>query len=169
MQGIGRLFAVLTLTAVAGVTAAQTTNSSVPITITFSPAFESRLRSDYGPKEGEVLRSVIADALRSATAGSGARGIAVEVVLESAKPTHPTPQQLGRDPGLDFLRSISQGGAELTATVRGSDGRALGQVTYSYYAPTLQLASRAGEAWADARLSIQRFATAVAAKIKSLG
>jgi len=149
--------------------AATADGSQVAVVVSFSPQFEARLRSDYGVEEGEVLRTVITQALGSRLGATTdpLRRVSVEVVLESAKPTHPTPRQLAREPGLDFLRSLSPGGAELSATLRGADGRSLGQVSYSYFAPTLQLASRAGEAWADARLSIEGFAAAGAAKLRA--
>ena len=101
----------------------------------------------------------------------GARGLlhALRGRPSNRRLAAPTREQIGREPGLDFVRSRSLGGAELTATLRGADGRSLGRVNYSYYAPTLHLASQAAEAWADARISIQRFATQVAAKLKAAG
>ena len=165
----GLIFA-LAVAAVGGIAMGRAAPAAtVPVTVSFSPQFESRLRNEYGVREGDVLRGAISDAIQSALAASAETGVSVEVVLESAKPTHPTREQMSREPGIDFLRSKSLGGADLTATLRGADGRSLGRVTYSYYAPTLQLASQAGEAWADARISIQRFATQVAAKLKAAG
>jgi hypothetical protein len=173
MRTFGRLILAMALGAASTPTLADPPpGAAVPVLVSFSAQFEAQLRSNYGLDEGEVLRGVIIQALGSALGAPPAdpmKRISVEVVLESAKPTHPTRLQLAREPGMDFLRSISLGGAELTATLRGANGRELAHVSHSYFAPTLEFASSAGEAWADARRSIQGFAAAVAAKIRAVG
>jgi hypothetical protein len=171
MRMLGALILVVGLGGTSSVAHADPPAESVPVQVGFSPEFETQLRSTYGVDQAEVLRAAIAEALGralGAPASDPQKQVSIEVVVESAKPTHPTPRQLFQEPGIDFLRSKSPGGAELSARLRGADGRSLGQVSYSYFAPTLQLASPAGEAWADARLAIQRFASAVAAKLRTL-
>jgi hypothetical protein len=142
------------------------------VAVSFSTAVSERLRDVYGPEEGEVLRTAITKSVLGALGGSGvARGAAnptsVDVLLESALPSHPTRAQLAREPSLDFLRSRSLGGAALTGTVWAADGRVLAKVSFSDFAPTLALASQAADSWADARRSIERFSAALAAKLKT--
>jgi len=168
MRSLARLCVTAAWLSLAGVADAEAPAPAAAVEVSIAPRFEAELKNTYGADQGEVLKRAITDALASRLA-TRARAVRVEVVLEWAKPTHPTPLQLEREPGLDFLRSISPGGADLRATLHGADGRELGQVSYSYYAPDLHLASRAGEAWADARVSIGRFADAVARKLSSSG
>src|SRR5579871_6562023 len=142
----------------------------VALTVTFSPRFESDLRTAYGADQAPVLRDAIVTSVTSALKRKAAgKQVSIDVVLEWAKPSHPTPFQLDREPGLDFQRSKSLGGAGLTATIRAPDGRELGRVEYTFYPANLWEASPAIETWADATRSIVGFASEVAKKVSAVG
>jgi hypothetical protein len=145
-------------------------SEQVPIVVTLSAALESKLADTYGIEEGEVLRAYVAKSLtrvigRTTAARAVAHGVSVAVVLDDARPTHPTRRQLADNPSVDFLRSISLGGAVLTGTMRAADGRVLATVSHQYFAPDLVSISPAATAWADARVAIERFSVELAAKL----
>ena len=162
--------AITLLAAQAPVLAGDPRVEQVPIVVTISAALESELANAYGLEEREALRGYVAESLtraigRSIAARAAAHGLSVEVVLDDARPTHPTRRQLADDPSIDFLSSVSLGGAALTGAVRSADGRVLARVAYRHFAPDLASVSPAASAWADARVAIEGFAVEVAAKL----
>lgn len=141
-------------------------------TVTLAPvAISAPLQADlskkYGTDEAAVLtesvRSSVARELKAAgaTLADGAP-VRIEMTVETAVPTHPTRWQLQQNPSLDYLRSVSRGGARLTAVLRGANGQQLERVEFDRYAPTLREASMSGGAWGDADRAIEGFATQVA-------
>lgn len=139
---------------------------AAPVTsVTFSPEFQTELTEDFGVREGEYLQESIEKSIRDALTRAGvsdAAALSIDVTVVSADPTRPTFQQLGDTPGLDYFGSVSVGGAELTAVIRGANGQVLGNVDHRYYAHSLTEISYASGTWSDARRSIRRFATKVA-------
>lgn len=135
--------------------------------ISFSPQFEEALQEDLGAREGDVLREDIEGAVSRALAARGVNvgssGGTIEIVLVDADPNRPTMEQLASQPGLDSIRSISIGGAELHAVLRGANGEVITEVDHRGYDYSIEDAStRAANTWSRARQAIRRFANEVA-------
>lgn len=136
--------------------------------VSFSTEFETALNDDYGVREGEVLRQDVERAVAAALARRGVSidgaGGAIEIVIVSADPNRPTMQQLNDRPGLDYLRSVSIGGAELHAVIRGANGEVLTEVNHRNYNQSLDEFNGMPPAstWSEARRAIRRFANKVA-------
>jgi hypothetical protein len=146
----------------AGAASAQT---SLLAPIAFSPEFQTQLEEEYGMREGEVLRAAVTRAVNDAIATRNvAQGvsISVEVTIVDADPNRPTMQQLRNQPSLDPIRSISTGGAELRAVLRGPDGAVLNEVTHRRYNQDLYDIGVSGSTWSAARTAIRQFANKVA-------
>ena len=135
--------------------------------VAISAPLQADLAKKYGVDEGAVLTQEVSERVgrelkaAGATLADGAP-VRIEMSIESAVPTHPTRWQLQQNPSLDYLRSISRGGARLTAVLRGANGQELERVEFDRYAPTLHEASMSGGAWGDADRAIEGFASAVA-------
>jgi len=71
-------------------------------------------------------------------------------------------QQLTGRPGLDAFRSISVGGAELRAVLRGAGGQVVAEVEHRRYTNSLRDLVGEPTTWTDARRSIGQFAEKVA-------
>jgi hypothetical protein len=136
----------------------------VPATI--GTGLQTALHDRYGDAEGAVLQSMVADSLGREFKSAGATlddsaGVRIEVSIEDATPTHPTRHQLELNPSLDPVRSVSLGGARLHAVLRSADGKEVDHVDYDYRPVSLEQVSPSGDAWADARVTIQRFSDLV--------
>lgn len=146
----------------AGAASAQ---SSLLAPIVFAPEFQTQLEEEYGVREGEVLREAVARAVNDAIARRAVApgvSIGVEITIVDADPNRPTMQQLRDEPGLDAARSISLGGAELRAVLRGPDGAVLSEVTHRRYNHDLFDIGSAASTWSAARVAIRQFANKVA-------
>src|SRR5450432_1998286 len=109
-----------------------------PISVTLAPALTEHLDKSLGVEEGPVLQRIVTEAVTKAVMPDRCPEAArIDVTVIEADPTHPTRRQLLDQPGLDFLRSKSIGGAELSAKVFNADGRVIGTVSYRRYPPTL--------------------------------
>lgn len=129
----------------------------------FSPEFSRALANDYGEREGVYLRQAVDRAVARAFAR---RGLSVEpgrieIAILDARPNRPTFKQLSQRPGLDYLRSISVGGATLQASVQGPGGAPI-DVRHRYYTRDIFEARYSATTWSDAHRSIDRFAERVA-------
>jgi hypothetical protein len=71
-------------------------------------------------------------------------------------------QQLANQPGLDPIRSVSIGGAELRAVLRNSSGDVVSEVTHRRYNHSLADLSGASTTWTEANRAIRQFARKVA-------
>lgn len=135
--------------------------------ISYSPEFQELLDEELGAREGEYLRESIAEAVsrelveRGATLGTGAP-LTVEISIVDADPNRPTFQQLRDQPGLDAFRSVSVGGAELRAVLRGADGAVVSEITHRRYNHSLADIGYSAATWSEARVSIRQFANKVA-------
>lgn len=133
--------------------------------VVFSPEFQSDLAEDYGVREGDYLSRALTRALNSELTRRGASvgeagALAVEATIIDADPNRPTFKQLGERPGLDAVRSISLGGAELRAVLT-RDGLVVGEVTHRRYDISLTDVIGAGT-WSAAHRAIRQFAAKVA-------
>lgn len=134
--------------------------------ISYSPEFQTALEEEYGVDEGEVLQRDVERAIDRALAARGVAAsqsnIGIDVSIVDAEPNRPTMQQLEAEPSLDPIRSVSIGGAELRAVLRGADGSTLEEVTHRRYSYSLDDVSPAQGTWSDARRAIRQFANKVA-------
>lgn len=134
--------------------------------VSFSEAMQTSLEEDIGLREAERLQEAAHDVVAAALARRGATvgpngDVTIEIEVVDAEPNRPTMQQLSNTPGLDAIRSISIGGAELRAVLRTADGRTV-EVRDDYYDPTIEYASWRAGTWSAARVAMRRFANKVA-------
>lgn len=132
-----------------------------------SAELQEDLEDDYGVREGEYLQERLAERLSRALANAGAdlsenAPITVEATIVDARPNRPTFKQLGDTVSLSYSGSISIGGAELTAVLRGADGQVLREVSHRHYSYSLEDVSFAADSWYDARRAINGLARKVA-------
>ncbi len=133
--------------------------------MTVDAKLQEKFDEDYGAREIAVLQSLVTRALTRELTAAGATiadaaPVTVETTLLDAKPSRPTMQQTIDTPGLDALRSISIGGAELRARLLDANGAPLGEVTYEWFETDLRF-SLANGTWSDAQRAIRRFADKV--------
>jgi hypothetical protein len=154
------------LTAGLAVAAAPAAAVSVgPVAI--GETLQKALKDRYGVDEAQDLQKAVTESLARSLKEAGAEqgeaaAIRIEVLIDEAIPTHPTRRQMNENPSLDYLASVSRGGAELHAVLRSADGKVLDHVAYDYYAYSLREVSMSGGAWGDAYLAINRFSDQVA-------
>ncbi|MGE0596761.1 MAG: DUF3313 family protein [Hyphomonadaceae bacterium] len=153
-------------------TAAAATVTLAPVS--FSPEFQELLEDDLGTREGHYLQQRVEAAVTRALQRAGAQvgpggDLTVEIAIVSAEPNRPTLQQLSDRPGLDMIRSVSVGGAELRATIRRANGEEIAQVQHRYYSPSLAYVGFPAGQWTDAHRAITRFANKVALAYQNQG
>lgn len=133
--------------------------------VSYSPQFQTSLHDTLGDREGEYLSREVNRAITAALARhgvtAGAGGVVVETTIVDADPNRPTFQQLVDRPGLDPMRSISIGGAELHAVLRGADGQVLTEVSHRRYDFTIEDVFPT-TTWSAAHQAIRGFAEKVA-------
>ena len=145
-------------------TAAAAPVSLAPVAV--SSELQTSLDDELGAREGELLRSTVARLVAAALSRHGATvsdgaPLVVEITIVDADPNRPTMAQMRDKPGLDFMRSISIGGAELRGTLR-RDGLTISEINHRRYTQSL-IELTGGEAtWTDARRAIRQFAEKVA-------
>lgn len=158
-------FALVGLAALSFATAAAADTAALA-PISFSPEFQTALDEDYGAREGEYLREAVTEAVTAALARRGvtiadSAPLTIDISIIDADPNRPTFQQASETPGLDVMRSISLGGAELHAVLRDANGAVVGEVTHRRYDHTLWDA-QGSTTWSEARSAIRGFANKVA-------
>lgn len=157
---------VFTVAAIAGLAFAFAASASAaPVSlrpVSIDADLQKKFDDDYGRREVAVLQKIVTDALARELAQAGATvadgaPVSIETTLVDVKPSKPTFHQAAETIGLDTIRSVSIGGAELRARIVGADGATLGEVNYEWYESDL-LFSNANSTWSDARQAIRRFA-----------
>jgi hypothetical protein len=171
-MSIWNLRPLLLVALVGGLTAEPAEPAAAGAAVSIAPVaigetLQKALKDRYGVDEAQGLEQAVTQSLARSLKGVGAEPgdaapIRIEVLIDSATPTHPTRRQLNENPSLDYLASVSRGGAELRAVLRNADGQVLDRVAYDYYAYSLREASMSGGAWGDAYIAIDRFADQVA-------
>ncbi|HEX9140290.1 MAG TPA: hypothetical protein VF848_10890 [Steroidobacteraceae bacterium] len=129
---------------------------SAAVPVTLSPRLQSTLQDIYGAEEGPKLRNYVGDAIGKAlNRANGGCKLNLEVVIDDAMPSHPTPKQ--QSAAVDPVRSRSLGGAALTGRIFSSSGQELATVNYKNYPPDFTWMSRAFDPWADAHVAMDVF------------
>ena len=138
-------------------------------TVDFDPAVAALFQKTYGTKEADVLRAAILGSLASKVSLEAIpSGLTLKVTVRNVAPTHPTMQQQLDDPSLSPARTRYLGGADLVGQLRDSKQQVLATVGYSNFAGVLPESSPSLDPWADARLTIETFATKLAAACAKL-
>ena len=161
MRSLVSLALILSFSPLLALAASQNTNADSNLSISIAEPLQKKLAASYGSAEAQVLQQAINDSVARAVQRAGLAPAALprtEVLLSDARPSHPTHHQQGANPSIDPVRSISLGGATLSAVLRGADGKELERVSADHYANSLQEASASLDTWSDARLSIDRLA-----------
>ena len=131
--------------------------SATEIKVAMSDDFQEKLEDDYGVREAEHLIDEIREDLERELDKAGVSPARIEVTLNDARPNRPTIGQLGDRPGLDPLRSISIGGADLSAIAYDADGNEIASLQYDWYENNIR--DVLGSAtWGDANRAFSRFA-----------
>jgi len=150
---VSRLIAGALLAAFASVVFAGE-GAAVPVSL--SPRLQTTLQDTYGAEEGPKLRNYVADAIgKSLNRANGVCKLNLEVVIDDAMPSHPTPKQ--QSAAVDPVRSRSLGGAALTGRLFSSSGQELATVNYKNYPPDFSSMSRSFDPWADAHVAMDVF------------
>ncbi len=145
---------------------AATSAQAATIEVGYSEDFQEKLSEELGEREGERLSEYVTKALEDAFAKRGVDVARVEVTIEDAKPNRPTFEQLSREPGLDFARSISIGGADLTAIAYDAAGNVVTEIDYDWFENDIRDVV-ASATWTDARRATRRFANKVAEALET--
>jgi hypothetical protein len=146
---------------------AQSASAVTLSQISFSPEFQIELDEELGAREGEYLRNAVTEAVSAALVREGASlgagaDITIEVLIIDADPNRPTMEQTMGRAGLDPMRSVSTGGAELRAVLRNANGQVVGEVDHRRYDETLADVFAPPSTWTSADRSIRQFARKVA-------
>ena len=108
--------------------------------------------------EEDTLRSLTKKGLTVSDDGS----LVLKLTLVNAKNNRPTQSQISQQVTLS-VRSIREGGAELSGELLQADGSSLGTISYTYYDDIfLDGFSQASTTWTDAKEAIDRFASKLA-------
>jgi len=117
--------------------------------------------AELGPREvreqSDRLVQLVTQAVAETPALDGAR---IDLVLTDLKPNRPTFQQISERPGLDPMRSVSIGGAEIEGQITLADGT-VQPVRYAWFSNTLAEV-RGFTTWQDADRAFRRLSSNLA-------
>lgn len=127
----------------------------------------------YGDKEITYLLEEMEEELRDdfekyGITLSDTAPTVLQVTIEEVKPNRPTFNQLAKDSSLSF-RSISIGGAEITANLSAVSGESLGQAEYEYFSSFNDRATVGFGVWTDTNRAFSRFSKKLSKKLAALG
>lgn len=148
-------FLTLSAVAAAAMLAAGAAHAQT-VTVRIGPDLQEQAE-DLGVREvGEQADRLAAVVEREVAGDPRFQGATIELTLTDLKPNRPTFQQLADSPGLDPLRSVSIGGAEIEGEVVFADG-ARRPVRFDWY--THSVRDVIGfSTWQDADRAYARFA-----------
>ena len=113
---------------------------------------------DLGQRDLDILASQLQRAVERRLPPRPGGG-KLDLVIEDARPNRPTPQQLGKTPGLSF-DSFGVGGASITGRYVDPAGQGT-PVRYSWWESDIRWA-RYGSTWHDAENAFDRLADRLA-------
>ncbi len=138
--------------------------AAVTVEAKVSTEFQKKLDDDLGTREARTLTDALTRKVDTAFTSAGVKASRVVVTIEDAKPNHPTFQQVSDKLGLDGMRSISIGGAEISGIAYDASGQEIGRLKHKWYETDITNVFGTGT-WSDARTSFDRFARRFAAKL----
>ncbi len=127
------------------------------ITLTYSEDFAEALEDDYGIGEGDYLAGYVTEKIAESLDKAGKDVARIAVTINDAKPNKPTLQQLSDRPGLDYMRSISIGGMDVSAIAFDADGREIFSLSYDWFETDIRNVPPS-TTWSDARRAARIFA-----------
>jgi len=92
----------------------------------------------------------------------------LRVTIENVRNNRPTIKQLSIDNNLSF-RSVSTGGAEITANITSASGETLGQAEYEYYSTFNDPQTQFQSIWGDTNQAFSRFSRHLSKKLAKSG
>lgn len=129
-----------------------------------SPEFQKKLDDDIGQREARILTESLTRKVNDIFTSRGVRADRVVVTIEDARPNKPTMEQVSNKPGLDAMRSLSTGGAEVSGIAYDASGAEIGRLDYEWYESDLRQ-SVGSTTWTDARTAFDRFSRRFAEKL----
>lgn len=127
------------------------------VEVNFSDTFSDMLQNEFGMREAEILREIIARDLYRVDRKAKIQLSRAVVTIEAAKPNKPTLEQLSGNAGLSYSGSFGVGGMTLNAVFIDSNGRTSRAIHESWFGDDLHSAKHLGT-WGDARRASKRFA-----------
>jgi hypothetical protein len=137
---------------------------AITVETRYSDAFQKKLASDYGVREGERLSLWLREKVEATLKEKGVAADRVVITLEDARPNRPTMKQVSDKPGLDPILSFGLGGADLTGVAFDASGTEIGRVAYKWYETDISNAMNV-TTWHDARWTFSRFANRMAKEL----
>ncbi len=138
------------------------------IVVSYSEDFAEMLEDEYGEREGEYLARTLRKDIEQALASRGVDASRIEVIINEAKPNKPTFEQLGDTPSLDYYRSISLGGMDVSARAFDAAGELIAATDYEWFEYDIRRTFNAGTWW-DAQRASDRFSRRLAKDIEEAG
>lgn len=138
--------------------------SALTVEAKMSTEFQKKLDDDLGAREAKTLTDSLTRKVTNAFESHRVNADRVVVTIEDAKPNRPTFQQVTDKPGLDAMRSISIGGAQVSGIAYDASGNEIGRFEHKWYETDLANVL-AASTWTDARTSFDRFARRFADKL----
>lgn len=135
------------------------------VEVNFSDTFSDRLENEFGMREAEILREIIARDIYRVDRKTKIQLSRAVVTIEAAKPNKPTLEQLSGNAGLSYSGSFGIGGMTLNAVFIDSSGRTSRALRESWFGDDIQSAKHLGT-WGDARRASRRFAKKLKKAIK---
>lgn len=145
------------LGAVLAVAAGPAMADPASISVTIGSDLQKKAQ-DLGERDVREQADRLAEVVRRALAREGRLdGARIDLVLTDLRPNRPTFEQMAHQPGLDFHRSLSIGGAAIEGSITTADGQVL-PVRYDWYSNTIAEV-RGHTTWQDADRAYQRLAS----------
>lgn len=143
---------------------------AAPVTIApvaLSAEYQTKVDEEIGDRDSRVLSEFVTRTVSRALTQRGGEiadnaPVRVEITIVDADPNRPTWEEMRKTPGLSQFWSVSTGGAELQATLRGADGSVLGEVNHRYFSNSIADIIGSPDTWSDANRATYRFARKVA-------
>lgn len=123
------------------------------VKVSIGPKLAEKVK-DIGQRDFDILASQLQRAVERRLPPRPGGGT-LDLVIEDAKPNHPTPQQLGNTPGLSY-QSFGVGGARITGRYVDPAGKST-PIAYSWWETDIRWA-RYGSTWHDAENAFDRLA-----------
>lgn len=135
--------------------------------VALSAEYQTKVDEEIGDRDSQVLNAFVTRTVSRALTQRGGEisqdaPMRVEITIVDADPNRPTWEEMRKTPGLSQFWSVSTGGAELQAILRGSDGRVLSEVNHRYYSNSIADLIGSPDTWSDAHRATYRFARKVA-------
>jgi hypothetical protein len=138
----------------------------------------SRLRGSfsnngkYGEKEIENLledmeMEITHDFTKRGLTLSDTAPTILRITINEVKPNRPTFNQLSKDPSLSF-RSLSIGGADVSAEIISAGGSVVGTAEYDYFSSFNDINIRSNGIWTDTNRAFSRFSKKLSKKLAAV-